>query len=174
MKRALDLLLVALLLLALGLAARLWRPAAPATAVVLLDGAGGQLERPGGTTAALATGIGEVGGLVSVEDLARLALALERGELGAEEGVAPLSAAERQALAPAVASAMQHRDALLQHEARLREAEAELDAAALGLLAGLAPAQQRWLLEHRDEVSVVGIEQAYWDQLAATLSASAP
>ncbi len=170
MKRALDAITLLLLVAAVAQAVALTlRPAPAGVALVLLPGTPEELAAPGGVQGATAA-VTEVGELVTIEDLARLSLRLAEGD--EVKGVAPLSAAEREALRPVVARAREHRGALLQEEAALRAAEAEVDAAALQVLAGLDPEQQRWMLAHRDELSVSGVEDAYWTRLADALEAA--
>ena len=109
-----------------------------------------------------------MGDFLTIEDLARGVLALDGGEHGG------LSAAERDALGPVVAEAVAHRQALLDNEAALAAAEAELDAAAREILAALGPEQQAWILAQRDQVSVGEVEGAYWVELARRLEADGP
>ena len=84
----------------------------------------------------------------------------------------PQSDADRARLAPLVARAAEHRDALLAAEAELAEAERALDAEALAILATLDPAQRAWILDHRDRISVGQVEAAYWEALLAALPAA--
>lgn len=150
MSRVADLALTGLLLLGVGLAG--WRAlqgaGQGATALVLLDPVDARLE---------AAAVGEV---LTVEDLARVSLDAE------------LPADRAQALAPRVAEARAHRDALLASEEELRRAEDELDAAAREVLALLDPAQRQWVLDQRDRVSVGEVEAATWEELARRLEAA--
>lgn len=141
-----DLVLLLALLVALGatLAPRLLARE-PAVALVPLPPDRGEID------------LAVVGEVLTIEDLARVSL---ETELGAEE---------RAALGPVVEQARQHRQQLLQMEAELRAAEAELDSAAREVLELLDPEQQRWILDQRDRVSVGEVEEAYWVELARRL-----
>lgn len=160
-----DRVLVGLLALALvqavALAARAWQgpPALPLPVAV-----------PPGQDAdlALRAQVATVGDWVTVEDLARGALALERGEL---PGVAPLTDGERAELRALVEQAERDRAELLRVEGELMAAQDALDAQARALAASLTPEQRAWVVEQRDVVSVGQVEAAYWAELATLLEA---
>lgn len=126
----------------------------------------GALQGPDAATQALRARVAAVGPAVTIEDLARGTLALERGEL---PGVAPLSDRERAEVLALVQAADKHRDELLAVEADLAAAEAELTAKARVIAAGLTPTQRAWVMTRRDQVSVGQVEKAYWDELLVEL-----
>jgi len=170
-----DVALVALLLVGVAEAGALaLRSRATPTVVVplLLPGEAPEaIFSSGGAEARLRARGVAIGDYVTIEDLARGALALSTDGL---PGAAPLSSAERSALTPLVAAADQHRNELLQNERDARDAEAALDAAALRIVTALTPEQRAWVLAHRDEVSVGGVEAAYWKELQDALATAAP
>lgn len=124
-----------------------------------------------GADGAVRARVSAVGDYLTVEDLARGVLALERGEL---PGAAPLTDAERRELATRVAQADAHRQELLAIETDLRTKEAELDQIARELAASFTPEQRAWVLAERDRVSVGRIEAAYWAALVDELAEAAP
>lgn len=168
MSRGLDAALVALLVVALVEAGLLLARARTAPRLALPMTAAGPGIDPAGADRAVRASVVAVGAYVTVEDLARGVLALERGAL---VGAAPLSAAERAEVAALVAQADLDRRALLDTETRLRAVEAELDARARAIAASLTPEQRAWVLAERDRVSVGRVEAAYWAALAETLAA---
>lgn len=158
-----DRLLLGLLALALvqavALAVRAWRtPAAAPLAVAVAPGQDAD--------AALRAQVATLGDWVTVEDLARGALALERGDL---PGVPALDEDERAELRALVAQAERDRNELVRVEGELRAAQDELDQRALALAASLTPEQRAWVYAQRDAVSVGQVERAYWAELAAVL-----
>lgn len=170
MRRKADIVLVLLLTLAFAQAVVLATRTNPAVRAYLpLMGPQdppGALQGPGAAEAALRAGIATVGPAVTVEDLARGALALERGEL---TGAAPLTEAERERVLAIVQRADRHRDELLAAEARLASAEAALADRARAIAATLTPEQRAWIVAQRDAVSVGQVERAYWDELLIAL-----
>ncbi len=170
--RVLDTALLVALAAGMGLALRLVVVPSPVAYVPVMTAADSTqaMQSPGGAERALDARLAQVGDYVTVEDLARGALAIEQGRL---PGVAPLSESERAALEEQVAKADQHRKDLLAAEAELARAEAEQDATARQIAATLTPEQKAWVLAQRDNVSVGGVEAAYWEELAAALSAPA-
>jgi len=126
----------------------------------------GALGRPGGAEQVLRTRVAALGDYLTVEDLVRGALVLERGEL---EGAPALDDEERQQLAQLLEQAAAQRDELLRVEGEIRRLDGELAEGARQLAASLTPAQRAWVLQRRDEVSVDRLERAYWDELARLL-----
>lgn len=126
------------------------------------------MQAPGGAERALAVKLARVGDYLTVEDLARGVLAIQQGRL---QGAQPLTVDELAKLKSRVASADEHRTALLEAEAALAKAEADQDATARQIAATLTPEQKAWVLAQRDNVSVGGVEAAYWQELAAVLDA---
>lgn len=172
-ERLLDALLVGLLVVALAQAGLLAAGGGTLRAYVPLLAAQdppGQLQADGGAARALAAKAAVVGEFVTIEDLARGVLALENGTLA---GAAPLTAAERDALAPLVRRAAEDRLALLAVEGEIAQVEADLQERARRIAATLTPEQRAWIAAQRDVVSVGEVEQAYWDELL-TLSAPPP
>lgn len=112
--------------------------------------------------------VATVGDWLTIEDLARGALALEKGEVLTSPR---LSAGEREELRRLVGQADQHRAALLQAESELRATQDALDARARALAASLTPEQRAWVVQERDRVSVGEVEAAYWAELASMLEA---
>jgi hypothetical protein len=158
-----DRVLLVLLAIALVLAGALaWRTVA--TPRVLLP-----VTVPVGMDAdrALSGAVATVGDWVTIEDLARGALALESGEV--LDGPR-LSEAERADLRAIVQRAEEHRAALLRVEGELRAAQDQLDARARALAASLTPEQRAWVVQQRDSVSVGQLEAAYWAELASMLA----
>lgn len=159
---------VLVLLLAIGLAeagALAWRARTTPVVLVPVLQAGDpadMLHAPGGPERLLAAHVAQIGDHVTVEDLARGALALLDGGL---DGVPPLTDAERARLAPLVAQTRQDRDALLASSAALADIDAQLDARALEIVRTLTDEQLAWIHAHRDDVSVAGVEDAYWAAL---------
>jgi hypothetical protein len=171
-KRAVDGATTALLLLAVALAVALAARGGGGRAYLPLQGPGdppGALRGPGRAEAALQAKVAALGDYLTVEDLARGALALERGEL---PEVTPLSAGERERLAALLAEADAHRTELLALEGEIAQVESELGAVARSLAASLTPAQRDWIQSQRDQVSVGEVERAYWD--AALQAVGAP
>ncbi|MES2644328.1 MAG: hypothetical protein V4850_32885 [Myxococcota bacterium] len=163
----LDGVLVALLGVALAQAVLLAAGGGTVRAYVPLLGADdppGQLQADGGAARALAAKAAVVGEFVTIEDLARGVLALENGSL---PGAAPLTAAERAALAPLVRQAAEDRLALLAVEGEIAAVEASLQDRARRIAETLTPEQRAWIVAQRDVVSVGELEQAYWDELLA-------
>jgi hypothetical protein len=150
--------------LLLGLRQRL-DPAAGALLLPLLrPGAGADaLMGPGAEARAVAAEAAAVGELITIEDLIRACWALSAGPAGLP-GAPPLSAAEREALRPLVERADQQRRAWLAVEAELAAAEGRLGAAAAAAAGGLDPAQRATILGERDQISVGGVEAAYYDE----------
>lgn len=162
-----DLALILLLVIGLGEAGALaWRAHTRPVALVPVLQAGDPAEAlyaPGGAERQFATHVATLGDYVTVEDLARGALALLDGGM---DGVPPLTEAERARLAPLVAQTRQHRDELLATVTGLAEVDAQLDAQALEIVRTLTDEQLAWIHAHRDDVSVASIEDAYWADLA--------
>ena len=147
------------------LVARAWVP------LLLPSDPPGSLHAPEADQQAIRARAASVGAVLTIEDLVRVALALETGraaEVGLEE-LPPLTEDERAALRALLEAAAGHRDALLQAEGDLAQAEGRLGDAASRLAATLTPAQRRWILDHRDAVSVGDIESAYWAETAEAL-----
>lgn len=171
--KALDAVLVALLAVGAAEAGALaWRTTTTpvATLPLLLPGDDpGALFAPGGAETVLAARAATIGDYVTVEDLARAALLASRGELGE-----PLTAGERERLAALVARTDADREALLAVEAELRAEEEALDAEARTIVGTLTAEQRRWILDHRDAISVGRVEAEYWAELAAALAEPAP
>ncbi len=156
-----DRLLVALLVVAVVLAGMLvWRNTN--TPMVVLPAA----VRPGEAGDSVVRGqVAQVGDWLTIEDLVRGVLALERDTLDGP----PLTDAEREELHALVLQADAHRTELLEVEVALRSAEQALDARARALAAALTPEQRAWVLAQRDQVSVGSVEAAYWRDLAQIL-----
>lgn len=114
--------------------------------------------------------VAALGDYLTIEDLARGVLAIERGEL---PGVAPFTEAERARLRELVRIADGHRRELLAAEDELRASEAELDELAREIAASLTPDQRAWVRVQRDRVSVGALEAAYWKALDEALAAPA-
>ncbi|MDP2310248.1 MAG: hypothetical protein Q8P18_29805 [Pseudomonadota bacterium] len=166
-ERFLDGLLVVLLVVALVQAVLLGAGGGAVRAYVPLLGEAdppGHLQAPGGAARALAAKAAAVGEFITVEDLARGVLALSEGSVA---GAAPLTDAERAAIAPIVRKAAEDRQALLVVEGEIAELEARLQERARGIAATLTPEQRAWIVAQRDAVSVGEVEQAYWDELLA-------
>lgn len=167
----LDRLVVLALLgaLLLGLRQRL-DPAEGALLLPLLrPGAGADaLMGPGAETRAVAAEAAAVGELLTIEDLIRACWALSARPEGLP-GAPPLSADERAALLPLVERADQQRRALLAVEAELAAAEGRLSAAAAAAAGGLDPAQRALIMSERDQISVGGVEEAYYGEARAKL-----
>jgi hypothetical protein len=167
----LDRLVVLALLgaLLLGLRQRL-DPASGALLLPLLrPGAGADaLMGPGAETRAVAAEAAAVGELLTIEDLIRACWALSARPEGLP-GAPPLSAEERAALLPLVERADQQRRALLAVEAELAAAEGRLGAAAAAAAGGLDPAQRALIMNERDQISVGGVEEAYYGEARAKL-----
>lgn len=170
--KAAEVVLGVLLLVGLGEAALLAARATQTPRVLLpllVPGdAPGELFQPGGATRVLVGRTAGIGDYVTVEDLARGALAASKGEL---PGAPPLTEGERARLSELVARADTHRRELLATEAELAAAEREMDAAALAVLRTLDADQRAWLLAHRDQTSVGQVEAEYWAELLETLGA---
>lgn len=126
------------------------------------------MQAPGGPERALAVKLARVGDYLTVEDLARGVLAIQQGRL---QGAQPLTADELAKVKARIAIADEHRRALLEAEAALASAEADQDAIARQIAATLTPEQKAWVLAQRDNVSVGGVEAAYWQELATALNA---
>ena len=172
MKRALDVATTALLVVAVALAVALAARSGGGRAYLPIQSPGdppGALHGPGRAEAALQSKLVAVGDYLTVEDLARGALALERGEL---PGAPPLTGGERARLATLLAEADAHRTELLNLEGEIARVEGELGALARALAASLTPAQRDWIRAQRDRVSVGEVERAYWD--AALQAVGAP
>jgi len=131
----------------------------------------GALHAPEADTQAIHARAASVGEVLTIEDLVRVALALETGRADAVGlgDVPPLTADERARLRALLDQADQHRRDLLAAEADLAQAEGALGDAAARLAATLTPAQRRWILDNRDEVSVGAIEEAYWAEARGAL-----
>ncbi|MCB9745187.1 MAG: hypothetical protein H6740_21540 [Alphaproteobacteria bacterium] len=175
MSRALDALTGGLLLLALVQAAGLARSrsAAPSTTLPLLlpGDPPGALQGPGEAERTLQARAVALGDYLTVEDLARGVLLMERGEL---PEAPPLSEAERAEVAALLAEADAHRTELLEVEGQLRAVDAELSAVAAEMAASLTPQQRAWVQQQRDRVSVGEVERAYWDAVLASLPEASP
>lgn len=126
------------------------------------------LQGPGSLDLAVQAKLGTVGEVITIEDLVRGSLALQKGQL---PGVAPLSADEQQKLATLVQQAAAHRDALLKVEGELAQSELSLAEQARAIAATLTPEQVADIAARRDQVSVGSIERAYWDALLSSLPA---
>jgi hypothetical protein len=109
-----------------------------------------------------------LGDVLTIEDLARGVLALEEGAL---PGVAPLEGNVRDEVGRRLAAANERREALLAIEADLAVEDARLAAAARAMAETLTPEQREWVMEKRDQVSVAGVERAYWDAVLNALGA---
>lgn len=171
MRRRLPELLLIVLLVAAMVQALLLLVSAPGEqrSWLALQRAGdppGALGRPGGAEQVLRTRIAALGEYLTVEDLVRGALALERGEL---EDAPALDDGERRELAELLAEAAGERDELLRVEGEIRRIDRELAQGARQLAASLTPEQRAWVLQQRDAVSVDRLERAYWDELARLL-----
>ncbi len=170
--RLTDGLLFVLLLLAAVQAVRLTtRPGSIARAYVPVlteTTPSGSVQGPGTAERALTTELATLGDWLSVEDLARGVLALERGEL---EGVDPLSPSERARVTTLVRDADEHRRALLAVEAQMAASEAALGDAARNIARTLTSEQRAWIAKQRDDVSVGQLEAAYWAEVTAALAA---
>ncbi|MCB9742367.1 MAG: hypothetical protein H6741_06140 [Alphaproteobacteria bacterium] len=175
MSRAAQGLNLGLLLLALvqagGLA--LSRASTPATTLPLLlpSDPPGALQAPGEAEATLEARAVALGDYLTVEDLARGVLLLERGEL---EGVPPLSEAERTQVAALLRAADQHRTELLEVEGEIRGVDADLSAVSAELAARLSPAQRLQVRQQRDRVSIGEVERAYWDAVLELVDEADP
>lgn len=137
-------------------------PAAPgrvAVPMLLPDDAPGSLHQPGADRTVLAARAAAMGEVLTIEDLIRSIVALEAGQV---EGLPPLTEAERAELRDLLALATGHRDALLAVEGQLAAAEDRLDGAAKDMAAELTPQQRGFIQEERDQISVQGVEEAYW------------
>lgn len=162
--RASDLALLVLVVVALFQTGLLLHTQGAVAAYVPLLSAGdppGSLQGDGAAARVLAERAG-VGEYVTVEDLARGALALRGGDL---DGAAPLTAEEEARLGPALAQASADRTELLKIEGEIADAEGRLVEQARAIAATLTPEQRAWIVANRDMVSVGQVEQAYWDEL---------
>lgn len=165
MTRALDGVLLVLLALALVQAVQLVQRGGEARVYVPLQDAQdppGVLQAPGAAERVLAARSAAVGDFITVEDLARGALALRDGPV---TGSPPLSDAERAALTTLLERAAAHRADLLAVEGEIAAAEAKLQAQAIAIAETLTAEQRAWIVAQRDRVSVGEVEQAYWDEL---------
>ncbi len=172
--RALDVALVVALAVAVALAARLALGGHAGVAYVPVMGPADStpaMQGPGGAERALDAKLAIVGDYLTVEDVARGVLALQQGRL---PGVAPLTAEEAARVKAQVAQADAHRVELLKVEGELADAERAQDATARAIAATFTPEQAAWVLAQRDQVSVGGIEAAYWKELADSLPPAAP
>ena len=163
---------LALALLALALALPLaLRPSGEALRLLPLLGPHdppGALQGPGEAERALQARAAAIGDYLTIEDLARGVLLLERGEL---PGVSPLSEAERQEVARLLAEADAHRGELLELEQQIAAADEALGELATRLAWSLSPEQRAALRSQRNRVSVGEVERAYWDELFQVLEA---
>lgn len=139
------------------LVARAWVP------LLLPSDDPGSLHMPGADEQALRARAASVGEIITIEDLVRLAVALEEGR-GAELGLdlPALSDEQRDRLRARIQAADEHRRALLAAEGDLAQADRRLRDASTRLAAGLTPEQRAWIQANRDAVSVGEIEDAYW------------
>ena len=166
-ERLIDGLLVVLLVAALAQAALLLRGGVDRRYVPLLSEGDppGTLQGPGAASRVLRARGAAVGEFVTIEDLARGALALRDGQL---PGAAPLSASEAARLQPLLEKAAQDRKDLLAVEGEIAGVQAEIQEKAAAIAATLTPEQRAWIIANRDDVSVGQVEQAYWDELLGT------
>lgn len=173
MKRLPDLLLLLLLAIALVQAGLLLSHDGGVTGVtVLLQTASdppGALQTSGGSEVALKARVAGVADYMTVEDVARGALALQRGEL---PGVAPLDDDERARLGAILHDAATHRDELLAVEGEIRGLESALRARTAEIARTLTPEQRAWVMARRDQVSIDQVERAYWDELLGAAAAA--
>ena len=147
------------------LVARAWVP------LLLPSDPPGTLHAPEADVQAIRARAASVGEVLTIEDLVRVALALETGRAHAVGlgDLPPLSADERARLRALLDQADQHRRDLLAAEADLARAEGALGDAATRLAATLTAEQRRWILANRDQVSVGAIEDAYWAEARKAL-----
>lgn len=164
MKRALDGLVVVLLVAALVQAGLLLRGGIDRRYVPLLAAGDppGSLQGPGATARVMRTKGAAIGEILTIEDLARGALALQEGPLG---GAPALSASERERLRPLIEKGAADRQALLDAERKIADVQAQIQEKAAAIAATLTPEQRAWIIANRDTVSVGQVEQAYWDEL---------
>ncbi|MCB9762478.1 MAG: hypothetical protein H6739_21955 [Alphaproteobacteria bacterium] len=143
-------------------------PASPRAPLPLMgaDAPPGALQGPGEAERTLRAQAVAIGDFLTIEDLARGVLLLERGELA---DAPPLSGAERDEVARLLAQADAHRTELLQIEGEIAAVDAELAEVAARLAASLTPAQRQWVVARRDQVSVGEVERAYWDAVLDAL-----
>jgi hypothetical protein len=170
----LDVLNGALLVVAVALAAWslcLGRASPPGRLLLPLLGAGDSpmaLQRPGGGHDTARLKAAALGDYVTVEDLVRGALALQKGSAS---GVPALEPSERARVQEILQRAAEHRDALFQAEEALLAAERDLNESARALADALGPAQREWIRAQRNAVSVGERERAYWRELDELLGA---
>jgi hypothetical protein len=171
-KRAADLAVLVLLVLAVLQAVLLAFRPPPGRSFLALFGRGENpalLSAEGGAERAVASKVAAVGDYLTIEDLVRGTLLLEEGRL---PGVQALSPGERKRVATLMATATAHRDELLATEAELAANEEALRQEVQTIVLGLSPEQKAWILAQRDAVSVGRIERGYWTELGAMLASN--
>ncbi len=171
MRKAIDLTLLLLLCLALAEAVLLTQAGDERELVPMLRQGQGQLSNDLSMdpTRIFASRMAVAGDYVTIEDLVRGALAIQRGEL---DGARPLSARRREQLGEALQKALRDRDTLMELDQRQRTLQQELAAETRKLAAALDPQQLQWMVDQRNAISVGQVEQSYWQQALDVLEGS--